>query len=238
MSSAAGRRGGRGRGGPASLRRCLSDPGRNKYTNSWSHRSKNFANQLPVCSPACEEPGSRRPIPTRPNNRRFLDASERPGQRANCWPKPWRDRQATAENHVARRRTAENRNARSSGLHRHRRGVPTPGGHGDKRDVTSLAPSRAGPARVSSTARCPGRLSRRTLETEPPPPPAGMGTGTPGTRPEALPPGTDTASAAPQLPGLSRARPSGRTAAPRPSLSSSATQLQATQPPCPTRPSG
>lgn len=62
--------------------------------------------------------------------------------------------------------------------------------------------------------------------------------GTPGTRPEALPPGTDTALAAPQLPGLSRARPSGRTAAPRPSLSSSATQLQATQPPCPTRPSG
>lgn len=167
MSSAAGRRGGPGRGGPASLRRCLSDPGRNKYTNSWSHRSKNFANQLPVCSPACEEPGSRRPIPTRPNNRRFLDPSERPGQRANCWPKPWRDRQATAEN----------RNARRSGLHRRRRGVPTPGGHGDKRDVTSLAPSRAGPARVSSTARCPGRLSRRTLETEPPPPPAGTGTG-------------------------------------------------------------
>lgn len=177
MSSAAGRRGGPGRGGPASLRRCLSDPGRNKYTNSWSHRSKNFANQLPVCSPACEEPGSGRPIPTRPNNRRFLDPSERPGQRANCWPKPWRDRQATAENHVARRRTAENHNARSSGLHRRRRGVPMPGGHGDKRDVTSLAPSRAGPARVSSTARCPGRLSRRTLETEPPPPPAGTGTG-------------------------------------------------------------
>lgn len=32
--------------------------------------------------------------------------------------------------------------------------------------------------------------------------------GTPGTRPEALPPGTETALAAPQLPGLSRARPS------------------------------
>lgn len=152
-------------------------PREKQIHKTWSHRSKNFANQLPVCSPACEEPGSGRPIPTRPNNRRFLDPSERPGQRANCWPKPWRDRQATAENHVARRRTAENRNARRSGLHRHRRGVPMPGGHGDKRDVTSLAPSRAGPARVSSTARCPGRLSRRTLETEPPPPPAGTGTG-------------------------------------------------------------